>query len=358
MRRFLLFVFASGLTLAGCAPIVDTSSSFSYAFPTPQDQAAREMVEQYKKDQAAFSSPTLFEIPNPLPTWACKVEETEQYRLAQVPLKLDMAQADKLVSKISRNMGAAPPPKTTFSNIKIIPIKTQCKQGKLDGEIQLQSNYDSTSEGSNNMMLSGKVVKQTYIIRAHFSKMAYLSMKEGKPLGKTTIVEESSSSNESHSDDAKMEEMMQKNNEQFKKNGGQTSNKTRSVTYVTSKDGMFGTFIESAYQDITANLLSGVQVKQRPTLSVSFTHPDGRYKRMESYTNGQLSSIMNFKDGKMHGEHVTYMENVFKKNGQKLDQMPGYEDAKEVVLNGFDFIQKTTCYKDGAVIKTATCSNK
>jgi len=334
---------------------LSSASAFAYDFPALENPVARQLVEQYKKDKTLMESPALFATPSPAPAWPCPVAEVDAYRLAglQAAHPELRAEFEKAMRKSFREAGMSAKmlPKTTYSNIQIVPLKAQCANGKLDGEIELLVSYDKRDETHISIPSGDTVINGTTVISTHTLSRNLRSYKNGEQGRGSTTFMQMTMQNETHYDNEQMEKMTRENNEKLGFNKPTT---TRSITYAAA-DGLIATFSEAEEKKVSAGLF-GVNVNAVPMLSTMIMTPvDAHHTRTQMYTNDRLISTGGMKDNKAHGEQVLYMENYVKKMGQRLDQQVGMEDAREVTINGVDLIEKRTCMQNGVPVKMSPC---
>lgn len=335
-----------------------SSSAFALEYPEPANPAAKTLVAQYIQDKPLIDSPKLFEIPNPVPAWPCNVPEIEQYKIAGLnmahpELKVEY---DKLMRKTFRESGmsAAMVPKSTFSNIQIIPLKAECANGKLAGELQLLVIYDKKDESTMKIPSGEKVINGTTVMNMHTLQRTHMTVQAGERGKAGKLFMQMTMRNETHFDDPAMEEITVKNNEKL---GLNKPTIARTVTY-SSQDGTSAYFSEMNEQQVSGGLF-GVNVKTVQGLTTMITIPvDEQRQRMESYKNKQLLSTSGMKNNKQHGEQVMYMDNYLKKLNMRLDQQPNMENAREVTINGVDMIEMRTCMQNGVAAKISPCPNE
>lgn len=92
---------------------------------------------------------------------------------------------------------------------------------------------------------------------------------------------------------------------------------------------------------------------KRQVTSMFITDLGDDRSKMVTYIGARLTGIQNTKNGKLDGDVVVYMDDFAKANKMRLDQMPGMEQAKQVVINGESLIEQRTVWRNGEQIKTA-----
>lgn len=332
--------------------------SFALEYPDPPDAAAKALVAQYKQDKTLLDSPDLLSVPNPAPAWPCPIPEVELYKIfglheAHPDLKAEFA---KMQRKHLRQAGISGDMlgNTTFSNIQIIPLKAQCVNGKLDGELEALLSYDRRMEQGGSITSGEKTIRYTSITNMSVLSRNRYVMQAGVQTPQVRTISQMSTKVEQRYDDPAMNETTRKQNQSL---GLDKPTTVRSITY-TSKEGIIASFSEMDEKKVSAGLFSP-KVETVSSLSTMFMFPvDERRKRNETYKNKQLLATSWMKDNKQHGESILYMENYVKKFNLRLDQQPNMENAREVTIDGVDLIEKRTCYREGVLIKTATCSNE
>ena len=332
--------------------------AFALEYPDPPNPAAKALVAQYKQDKALLDSPDLFAVPNPAPQWPCAVPEIDQYKVANLDMAHPALKADieKLGRKAIRAMGMATgsESKTTYSDIRIVPLKAQCVNGKLHGEIELLAFYTIRTESPISFLMGEKVVNGNSVNTMKTTNRLRHTLNAGERTNGTyrmfMLMEMQQNST---FDDPQMAETMRKTNESI---GGDKPMVTQTVSYA-AEDGTRASFTESEEKKVSFGLFSP-NIASVQALSSMFMHPiDEHRTRSENYKNKQLTSISTMKGFLQHGESITYMENYLKPLKLRLDQQPNMENAREVTIDGVDLIEQRKCFRNGAVIKTATCPN-
>jgi hypothetical protein len=320
--------------------------------PDPANADAKAMVAQYVKDKALIDSPGLLVAPNPAPEWPCEFPEIERYKIAGLQMAHPELARDieKATRKALREMSPGTSmPTTTYSNVRFIPLKAQCQDGKLDGELQLLVSYDQRMETKSKTQLGEKVVNGVTAIISHNLIRIHASVKAGIGQGGQSRFSEITTTVETHYDDAQMGATAQK----F---ASKKPTVIRNTVY-SNGAGNTGTFSQIDDVQVSGGLFPSV--KTVPAMSTMFmVKIDEHRMRMESYKNKQLITISSIKDGKPHGEALMYMPNVYKKLNLRLDQQPNMQNARELTIDGVDMIETHNCFANGVQVKTATCSDE
>lgn len=346
MRRFLL------VTLAAISV-----PAFAFEYPNPEQPVAREYLERFKKDVAAFDTPGFLDAPQSAPAWPCNVPEVEQYIVAGLHMAHPELQVkdNKYVRKLMREMGQSTKANNMeYKDIRIVPLRAQCEGGKLHGELEMLVYYTTVMTTSSKVMLGDKPTTSKTIITNNIKARRYVKVIQGDVVPDIKHIAEMNLLIETQHDDPRMAE--QHNKMQAQAGLGKPT-VTKSITY-SGEGGLMGSFSLSNKPKVTGGLF-GVKVEQIPSVTSMFMIPtDARHTRMINYQDAKLLAISHMKDQKPHGEQLTYMDNYLKKNNMRLDQQVGMENAREVTMNGESMIERRNCFQDGLLAKTATCSNE
>jgi hypothetical protein len=346
MRSFLLIALA-----AISVPV------FAIEYPIPEQPVAREYLERFKKDVAAFDVPGFLDVPQSAPAWPCNVPEVEQYMLAGLHMAHPelKVEGNKYARKLMREMGQSPQANNTeYKDIRIVPLRAQCEGGKLHGELEMLVYYTSVMTTSSKMMLGDKPTTSKTIITNIVKARRYLKVIQGEMVPDIKHIAEMTLLMETQHDDPRMQE--QHNKQQAQAGLGKPT-VTKSITY-SGEGGLMGSFTLMNQPKVTGGLF-GVKVEQIPSITSMFMIPtDARHVRMINYQGAKLTVISHMKDQKPHGEQLIYMDNYLKKNNMRLDQQPGMENAREITMNGESMIERRNCWQDGLMVKTPTCSNE
>jgi len=329
--------------------------AFAVEYPVLSNPEAQGLLNRYMQEKPVIDSPTFFNAPETQPTWACQIDGSDLYIAAGIPQAdpTTRAKTEKMTSKqmrelgMSPNIGALP----VYTNITITPIKSQCADGKLDGDIQVLTSYDSRSEFKNTSQISGKVITGNTVTSIHALLRTHRSYNHGVPVGASVLVQQMDITSETHYDDAQLEENSQK---MAKISGMGKPAKTRIVSYRT-ESGLSISFAEMEEKKVSAGLL-GPNITNTIALTTNVTTPvDEHRTRIETYKNSRLISAGGMKDFKPHGDQVTYMDNYLKKLNMRLDQVPGMEDARIVTVDGAEMIENHRCMQNGLPLKASPC---
>ena len=345
MSRKILYA-ALGLSLA--AP------TWAADFPTLSDATSQNFLNRYISEQAMLSADDFLQHPAQAATDSCAPSEVKLYEAAglfgfHAELRPELEKRQKEMRKALRDAGMDPNsgPQTVESNPKISILEIHCKDGKIDGPYKYLVSYDSQMTTNTTIPFGDTVVTGQNITTIHYDRRVHMVYHDGQAESGIALYQLSSFHNETHYDNAAMERAVKKSEKLVNQQAPQMS-----VTY-TLPDGHMASF-----SPIVVYKAGGLIPHVQSSLKITsmFTYPvDANHSVMETYMGAQPVSISHMRDNKMHGEQITYMENVYRKFKMRLDQVPGMENAREVNLNGFDAIEIKNCYQNGAQVKITPC---
>lgn len=342
------------LTLLGFASF----PALALNFPNPPQPGDQALVKRFQADFARIKAdPNYFKPPAAPMAMPCEVPQRDLY----TPLGLVMAipeEAEKIrlmTRKGLRDLGMDPETAAKpmqYNNIRITPLKTACKDGKLDGETEFLVQYDSLMETVNDINLGAKSVKMTMRLMSQDVSRYFLVFKDGKHQDTERYhVIQSVLRNETLYDDAQTAATMSKNKipdspapqvAVFYMNtpARQITSFTVSMAPKFS-GGLFGVST-SFNEQLDSNFMSGLGGPVTKTL----IYKDDKFS---------TSSETPMKNDKYHGDQIQVMENYLKASGMRLDQMPGMERARLVTVNGVEMLETRTCFIEGVMTKVQTC---
>ena len=334
-----------------------TASVFALDYPTLSNPTAQAFLQQYQRDRQLLADPAFFAMPSPSPEWPCAVAEIDQYKLAGMTLA--HPELRKSIEKSSRKhfreagMSADMLPTSTYSGIQISLLRGECSQGKLNGPVELLGAYEQNQHSVLNTPMGEKSIRSTMDSRTLLRQRLILRVEAGEPAAKSerTMFMQSTTQMTQHYDDPAMEAMTQKTNAKL---GTDKPTTTLSVVY-TGGDGLTVTVMEMETKKVTGGLF-GVNVTPEKQLMTTVMTPVSEGRSVtESYINKGLTSRSSMKDGKPHGEMISLMDNYLKPLKMRLDQQPGMENAREVVIDGKEMIEMRRCFQNGSEVKTTPC---
>ena len=349
------FLRLSLLSLAGLSSL----SALALDVPNPPQPEAQALVKRFQADYLVIKADANYFKPPAAPmAMPCEIAPRDLYPAIGLFLALpEEAEKVRLASRKSlRDMGmdadtAAMP--MQYSNIRITPLKASCKSGKLDGEAQFLAQYDTLMENSNNMNIAGKMVKMTNRFMSQQSARYQLNFKDGKLVqsGEKFNAIQTALRNEMVIDDAQMAATMSKTKIP------DAPEPQVALNYMNFEVGQMAMFTVSMAPKISAGLF-GVNTSFQQQLDSHFTLGMGTaMNRMDMYKNDKLfmTSATPMKNGNYHGEQIQTQENYLKASGMRLDQMPGMEQARLVMVNGVEMLETRSCFIDGVLTKVLSC---
>jgi len=315
------------------------------------DPTVQAILKTYNdSDRALVTSPTAFTLPAAR-DWPCTVSDEVKYATAGLYFMIPAQKKDidKALRKALRQIGLGAAPNETYSNIVVIPLAGQCKDGQLDGDVDVFVSYDSERVFENAFQTGEKIIHSKSVTRSTTVQRMQRRFVDGELQTQQRMFFKMTATTDNQYDDAAMQEMEAKN----KKLIGQST--PTIMTLYTSENGTSVSIMETEEAQISAGLF-GVNKSMKSSLTTSFTLPlDEHHKLMEMYKDGALIGVNRLKDHTAHGESLVYMDNYLKKIGQRIDQAHGMEDTREITINGKDLLEKRTCWQNGQIAKIDPC---
>lgn len=304
-------------------------------YPNVKQPQAKQALERFKQDYQKLDQ-NVFIFPDAIQQPACDVEEEEVYKASGIPLSESIKKMNKENRKIFRANGLnLNDLKIGTSNVKIVPLSITCKGNYAEGVAEFIASYDMNTDQKTVSIVTHTVTRQKSIFKnGKFQKNDGPGLKQITTTIKYT--------------DPAVQEMMDKAKDP-------DPIPTLSISYydIPTIDNVI--FNVSKKPVVSAGLF-GVKTNYVPSLMSMYTFstiPD--HGRMETYIDKNLVGVQYTKNHKMHGENIIYMKNFLKGTNMRLDQMAGYENAKIVIQDGEEMIEKKSCYIDGVLTKTTEC---
>lgn len=303
--------------------IVSTAFAFDYSISS--DTVRKKFLDQYEKDRNSLNKQEVFLAPKVKPNWPCPISKEEQYRLVNL-LQNDFLD-QKITEKRSHNLKKSSDTQSSkkISNVQIIPLKVQCMNGKILGDIELRTEYDIELNQSINS-LSHKTNLRSKIHKITLSRGI---IKDGSLSGisKTFI--------------------------QYKTSNFKNSEEPLNNAFIT---------LELNYKDSLGNKALFIQDKKLNgvgyNLRIAFISTIDKYHtRKITYINNQISSIEFFKDGIPDGDQLGYIVGNQEKMSLIQNAFPAMH-PKLVKINGKDFIETHLCMQNGVEVDRFPCDIK
>lgn len=321
-----------------------------FDLPTPPQAEAQEYVKSFAADYERVSAdPAYLVAPSKAGEWSCELSETEKYTAFGLSMALpeEMEKARKQIRKSLREAGMDPDSATLmkYENIRIIPVSAQAKEGKLDGEADVWTEYTMSNDSSQSMNMGEKTIEFKTSSRSEVKSRGRYVFEAGV-LKTSVVVQMIETKISTIYSDAAMNTMMEKN---------KLPPAAPTLNFIYGGSPVFKqiSFMVADSPIVKAGLLKP-SVKYKPQVTLMLISDAGEDRmKMEMYQGKRPLSIGYTKNGKPDGEQIIYMEDFVTKSKMRLDQMPGMERAKFVTINGEQLIEKRTYFKNGLEIKTA-----
>ncbi len=327
----------------------------------PAGQAA---VETFKADFAAWEKePGFFEKPAEEPAWPCAVPEETRYKAAALITALPEfeAKSAKMMRKYSREAGMDPASlakaMNKYEDVQIVPLRANCKSGKLDGEVEVLALYSTVSEFNNTTLFKERHINSKTINRTRQAQRVVTQFSAGSFKALTRSTGRLFTTNETTYDDAEYAAML-KNSSSMATSNAITADMQKRPVLLFLYPGSQTSFTITQEPKISAGLF-GVNSEFKDKLRATFIRPvseDGDERLL--YENGVMTMRSQTKGGKMHGDMITWIPNYLKTSNLRLDQMPNMERARIVEINGVEMIENRQCFIDGVMTKTTDCPSR
>ena len=341
-----------------------STSSLAYQFPTPEDPRARAVFERTGMDTARLDA--LLAFPKPAPqAWPCEAPIAYLYQPGnlvdalqpeQIPadLKAQMEEGKRLMRKTFRGNGMDPSaaPVTTSSDIELIPIKAQCKNGKLDGPVEyflgfkqvMESNIETFSTLTNKLEKTRSVL--TTLAQMHVTQ----SYQDGKPVPGIRSVRRGTITNRSTYENPAIQKAI---DDSLSKTGSlNRASPMKSVIF--GDNAAVASFSLTEEPKVTGGVF-GINTEWKIKLHsmIMLITPPVNVSYM--YADDQPLSVMRQNKETGNSESTTYMENYLKKLGKKPGDTPGTENYRAMVLGGRDVLEMRHCVVDFKPAKMDPC---
>jgi hypothetical protein len=353
-----------GLALISLS-LIAASGARAYDLPTVDNPKAQALVQRFAREiDTVEKDPSFFAFPASPMAWPCEVDQRTAYLAAGLMQALpeERQKTLKATNRLLRDMGmeASPGAVAQYKVGRLVPLRAQCKDGKLDGDVEVLAEYERSTSHENTITFQQRLVKSTMTNTAR-DVIRYVSrFEKGEIRGIGASYTKSFTSMDTRYDDAEFTRLTQSTKVP------QSPDPMYIVLYnpdslqPPSDAGMLmTTFMVMTTPKFGASLF-GVSTSWERAVTTSVMDgmgPGRRTTRSESYKGAQLqtASVTPMKDGKPHGEQIMIMENYLKKNNLRLDQMPGMETTREIVYKGQSMLERRDCMIDGQAVKTQTC---
>lgn len=306
------------------------SMAFAFDYPKLSNHTQQKFLELYIKDRNDLVKEDLFAPSSTKQEWPCPISQKEQNRLANLLLSKPLAIEDK--SNTRKDVDNTPSKETIIinKNVQITPMKAECVNGKIMGEVELRTEYDSlldqySKNTSNNVRFISKI---------HNTTLSKGTIKDGTLVGTA----KSFSKFITH---LKIETSPNDSNKQF------------SDPIIT---------LEMEYKDDIGNMASfteetGFYITGGETQNLRSTFTlviDNNHTQKITYKNNHISSIEPFKNGLPHGDQLGYLIGMDDKINLIEAGMPS-SHPKLVTINGTNYIETHLCMHEGVEVDQFPC---
>lgn len=340
MRFTLLAVLLSTLHLPASA---------SYIYPSSPDPVNQKHIDLFRANIAKYKSPQFLAFPASTMAMPCEVPPEKLYPLIGLgmALKETKAEIDKQGAKLMRKMGMDMESDHTYSDIRIEPLRAQCVNGKLDGEAEFLVSHSAKMMTKTRVDMLGEATDMTSTMSTKNVSRYQLQLKEGELAGESIVVQLVDAVNTVEYSSPAVKKMMA--------SAPKLPPSKSLMVLMNNSQGHMTTFNEVPSVKVTKGLfMAGVDTGVALQTTLTIPVAPG-YVRSLVFMDKDLLGSSGYKNGKPHGEHILYSDNIYKTLGQKLDRQVGMENVKEVVINGKDMLETRNCFINGEQVKVATC---
>ena len=302
------------------------STAFAFDYSISSNTVQKKFLDQYEKDRNSLNKQEVFLVPKVKPKWPCLISKEEQYRLVNL-LQNDFLD-QKITQKSSHNFKKTSDTQNSknISNVQIIPLKAQCMNGKILGDIELRTEYDIEL----NQSLNGLSDKTHLSSKIHKITLSRGTIKDGFLSG------------------------ISKNFIQYKTSNFKDSGKEPLSNALIT--------LELNYKDSLGNKALFIQDKKLNAVdynlrSAFISTIDKYHTRKITYINYQISSIEFFKDGIPDGDQLGYIIGNQEKMSLIQNAFPAMH-PKLLKINGKDFIETHLCMQNGVEVDRFPCDIK
>lgn len=316
----------------GITIMVSIISSVTFAFDYPElsDPIQQKFLNLYLSDRNDLYKEDFF---SPLKTeqeWSCRISRNEQYKLANLLLSKPLVIENELNTQKKSDNTSQDETTITNSNVRIIPMKVECVNGKIMGEVKLRIEYDSLLD----QYLKNSPNQTRVISKIHNITLSSGNIKDGALIGTaksfTKLITQ-----------LKIESSQNEEKKEF-------SNPiiTLQMNY---KDDIGNTALFSEETDF---YLTGGQIKNLKSAFVEII--DKNHTRKTTYKNNYLSMIEPYKNGIPHGDQLGYLVGMDDKIDLIEAALPS-SHPKLVTINGINYLETHLCVLEGVEVDQFPC---
>jgi hypothetical protein len=344
-------IIAGLFGLASCVSVPNQVSGSAKAgapleLPNPPQPEAQALVARFTTDFALVkkAGPAFFQ-PAVMAKWPCDISQSTIYQAAELTMA-DPVEAEKMSLNMRKSLreqgldtgkGQLLP---EYINVRISPVAAVCKGGKVDGEVELLTEYETRYEGIQPTV--------TVKLNTHEAGRVWVRFDAGKVAEPIKSIKRIFRKSEMVYKDKATNEMM------TKYAAPQSKDPEITISYaLNSANSLSGMFTVKMTPKVSGGVL-GVNIDLVQELqSFFFTPTVGNGMRMwDHYSNKEWTMTMknNVKDGKLHGEQITLQRNATFSGTSLAAMTPG---ARLVTFNGMEVMETRTSYINGHIVNTA-----
>lgn len=322
-------------------------------FEAPDLPEAQAVIERFRADYPIMSQSAYLNEPKGI-EWPVEISRDDQYRWFGLYMALP-EEARKVMRgsrRMFREMGmdTSAMDNMTYSNIRIIPIAAQAADGKLTGDVEVWTSYETSMTSENTINTGRANVTMTTIMKTETVARGTYRMiedEDGLRAVPVVIARKFRSTNTSRSSDP----AMQRNLDRAARNAPSAWN--TQVQYIADiKPLTSAAFVFLDLPEFGARA-GGMPKMSRQLMSIIMIDDNEQDSRELSYTGRHLTSVSPIRDGKRHGDQFVYMADFTRGTGMQLSQMPGMENARQIQRDGMNLIEQRTVWRDGQIVRMA-----
>lgn len=331
---------------AALLPLLAASAA-AQTLPKADAPEVQAIFDQYRQDGAAWSAPAV--PPAKGPDWSC-LDQQHLYMAAGLAMAIPEFQqkSDKMTRKMMREMGMDPSMAhhEDYRDIRVVPLAgPSCADGKVNGQIEVVASYTAHSEKDIPVMVGGKDMGQHQTMdRAVTQRIRRVLHDNEVTPGMAMLTDSTTTLRTLYNDPAMRASMGDK----------PTTTPLHQMMYMDK--GTSVSFMEMTMPKVSTGFLGMPKVENEKVLVVMVTTTtDDGHGHSRSWNNGRLTTESWTKDNRLHGPNITYMDNVWKRMGQKVSDVPGLENPEEVTVDGAEMVRQTLCFQNGVRVKMSPC---
>lgn len=312
--------------------ILTSVSSITFAFDYPElsNPTQQKFFELYIKDRNDLYKEDFF---TPLKTeqeWSCQISRDEQYKLANLLLSKPLEIENELNTQKNSDNTSQDETTITNSNVRIIPMKAECVNGKIMGEVKLRTEYNSLLD-----QYLKNSPNQTRVI----SKIHNITLSSGNI--KDEVLIGTAKSFTKFITQLKIETSPNEEKKEF-------SNPITTLQ-MNYKDDIGNT---ASFLEETGFYLTGGQTQNLKSTFIEII--DKNNTRKITYKNNYLSMIEPYKNGIPHGDQLGYLVGMDDKIDLIEEALPS-SHPKLVTINGINYLETHLCMLEGVEVDQFPC---